>query len=232
MAQRTTRRELLKMAPLGAAGLLLFDRPRNWLLDRGVALSDGASGLLFRSSHPARTFSDHEVTPLEKYPLNSYLVDDPEIDLTTWKVDVSGLIQKPGQYTLDQIRALPKVVQNTQHVCVEGWTVIGNYGGVRVSDLLSAVGADRTARFLEVQCADDYYESFDMESLRHPQSLFCYDMYGQPLTREHGAPLRLIMPTKIGYKMAKYIVAMRVTNVLTARTGFWEDQGYSWHGGL
>src|SRR5690242_15633240 len=129
---RQSRRELLKMAPLAAAGVLLFDRSREWLLGRGVALSDAASARLFRSTHLAKTFSDREVTPLDKYPLNSYLVDDPEVDLAAWKLDVSGLVQKPAQYTLDQIRTLPKVVQNTQHVCVEGWAVIGNYGGVRV----------------------------------------------------------------------------------------------------
>jgi len=71
-----------------------------------------------------------------------------------------------------------------------------------------------------------------MASARHPQTLLCYEMYGQPLMREHGAPLRLQMPTKLGYKQAKYLMTLRVTNVLSARTGYWEDQGYSWHAGL
>jgi DMSO/TMAO reductase YedYZ molybdopterin-dependent catalytic subunit len=123
-------------------------------------------------------------------------------------------------------------VQNTRHICIEGWDVIGSFAGTRVDDFLTQVGADPSARFLEVECADDYYESIDMASARHPQSLLCYEMYGQPLSREHGAPLRLVMPTKLGYKQAKYIVAMRVTRVLSARRGYWEDQGYSWHGGI
>lgn len=227
-----TRRELLKMTPLAAAGLLLSEGARSWITGNGVALSDAASGLLFRTGHLAPTFGDHQVTPLERFPLNSYLVDDPEVDLATWRLEVSGLVSKAGAYTLDAIRALPKVMQNTQHVCVEGWKVIGNFGGVRASDFLTLVGADPTARFLEVKCADDYYESLDMDSIRHPQSLLCYEMYGQPLAREHGAPLRLIMPTKLGYKQAKYIVSLRVSNVLPARLGFWEEQGYPWHGGL
>jgi DMSO/TMAO reductase YedYZ molybdopterin-dependent catalytic subunit len=227
-----TRRELLKMTPLAAAGVLFSERARTWIVGKGLDLSDNASGALFRTQHLAPTFSDRQITPLERYPLNSYLVDDPGVDLEKWRLEVSGLVSKAGEYTLDAIRALPKVVQNTQHVCVEGWRVIGNYGGVRVSDLLTLVGAEPTARFLEVQCADDYYESIDMASIRHPQSLLCYEMYGQPLPREHGAPLRLIMPTKLGYKQAKYIVGLRVSNVLPARVGFWEDQGYSWHGGL
>jgi len=95
------------------------------------------------------------------------------------------------------------------------------------------VGANSGARFLEVECADDYYESIDMASALHPQSLLCYEMYGQPLDRKHGAPLRLQMPTKLGYKQAKYLDTLRVTNVLKpGKTGYWEDQGYSWFGGL
>ncbi len=71
-----------------------------------------------------------------------------------------------------------------------------------------------------------------MASARHPQSLLCYEMYGQALSRGHGAPLRLVMPTKLGYKQAKYVVALNVTSVLSSRRGYWEDQGYPWHGGL
>ena len=102
-----------------------------------------------------------------------------------------------------------------------------------MADFLQLVGADPHARFVEVECADDYYESLDMASLLQPQSLMCYEMYGKPLDRGHGAPLRLQMPTKLGYKQAKYLTTFRVTDVLKSdRHGYWEDQGYSWHGGL
>jgi DMSO/TMAO reductase YedYZ molybdopterin-dependent catalytic subunit len=93
------------------------------------------------------------------------------------------------------------------------------------------ISADITARFVYVECADDYYESLDMATALHPQTLLCYEMYDQPLTREHGAPLRLQIPTKIGYKQAKYLTDLKVTNVLT-RVGYWEDQGYSSFYGL
>lgn len=149
-----------------------------------------------------------------------------------WRLEVTGLVRDPGEYTLDAVRELPKTEQNTRHICVEGWDVIGNFAGARLDEFLSRVGADESARYLEVECADDYYESIDMASARHAQSLLCYEMYGQPLSREHGAPLRLVMPTKLGYKQAKYIVALRVTNVLSGRRGYWEDQGYGWHGGI
>jgi DMSO/TMAO reductase YedYZ molybdopterin-dependent catalytic subunit len=229
---KTNRRELLKMLPLAGTAVLLHPGARQRVIDSGLALSDLAAGAAFRRTHLAPTYADRDVTPLARYPLNSYLVDDPDVDLERWQLEVSGLVQRPGNYSLEAIKRLPKVSQNTKHVCVEGWDVIGNYGGARVSDVLALVGADPAARFIELACYDDYYESIDLASALHPQSLFCYEMYGQPLTREHGAPLRLVMPTKLGYKQAKYVVALKVTNVLTARRGYWEDQGYGWHGGL
>ena len=94
--------------------------------------------------------------------------------------------------------------------------MIGNFGGTRASDFLPLIGADTSARFLEVECVDGYYESIDMETALHPQTLLCYEMYGKPLDRGHGAPLQLQMPTKIGYKQAKYLDLVRVTNVLEA----------------
>src|SRR5262245_27344633 len=106
-----TRRELLKMAPLAAAGLLLHDGARRQVIGRVLDLSDRASELLFRRTHLAPTFADREVTPLDRFPLNSYLVDDPEVDLDAWRLEVSGLVRKPGEYSLDEIRALPKIVQ-------------------------------------------------------------------------------------------------------------------------
>ena len=93
------------------------------------------------------------------------------------------------------------------------------------------IGADLNARFIALQCADDYYESLDMATALHPQTLLGYEMYGQPLTREHGAPLRLTIPTKVGYKQAKYLTDLKVTSVLT-KVGYWEDQGYSEFYGL
>ena len=167
------------------------------------------------------------MTPFDRFPLNSYLVHDPEIDLDDWRLEISGLVSKPGEYTLRDLRGLPRTRQNTRHVCVEGWDVIGSFGGIRLADVLTLVGADLKARFLEITCADDYYESLDMATARHPQSLLCDEMHGRPLTREHGAPLRLVLPTTLGYKQAKYIVGLRVTKVLGAKRGYWVDQGDS-----
>ena len=186
---------------------------------------------MFRTGHLAPTFSDSELTPFEKFPINDYDVDDPGVILDKWTLTVGGAVRKPGEYKLDQIQSLPMFRQNTRHVCVEGWDVIGRFGGTRLSDFLSLIGADLTARYITVACADDYYESLDMETALHPQTLLCYEMYERPLTREHGAPLRLNIPTKVGYKQAKYLTDLKVTNVLD-KVGYWEDQGYSSFYGL
>jgi DMSO/TMAO reductase YedYZ molybdopterin-dependent catalytic subunit len=225
------RRELLKLTPVIALGAFAIPPLQAPLLKAGLGFSDWASGVMFRRHHLAPTFADADVAPFEKFPINDYDVDDPEVDLPNWKLAVSGAVKKPGEYGLTDIQSLAKYTQNTRHVCVEGWDVIGNFAGARLSDFLKAIGADTTSRFVTVECADQYYESLDMATALHPQTLLCYEMYGKPLTREHGAPLRLAIPTKVGYKQAKYLTSMKVTNVLE-KVGYWEDQGYSHFYGL
>jgi DMSO/TMAO reductase YedYZ molybdopterin-dependent catalytic subunit len=229
---RISRRKLLQLAPLALGPALLVPRVQQRFIREGLAFSDWASGKFFSRCRRAETFSNSEVVPFEKFPYNFSSTPDPGIDFEKWSLTVEGLVRRPGNYTLEQIQALPKINQNTRHICIEGWDVIGNFGGCRISEFLDFVGADANARFLEAECADDYYESIDMDSARHPQSLLCYEMYGNPLDRGHGAPLRLQMPVKLGYKQAKYLTALRVTNVLHKEKGYWEDQGYSWFGGV
>ena len=228
---RLSRRELLKVAPVLVFGAFAVPGLQESLLKKGLGFSDWVSRQMFRRGHLAPTFDDSELTPFGKFPINDYDVDDPGVVLDSWTLAVSGAVQKPGPYTLPQIQALPRVRQNTRHVCVEGWDVIGRFGGARLSDFLSMIGADTSARFVTVSCADDYYESLDMATALHPQTLLCYEMYDQPLAREHGAPLRLNIPTKVGYKQAKYLTDLKVTNVLD-KIGYWEDQGYSEFYGL
>ena len=229
--RKIRRRELLKLTPVLALGAFAIPKLQEPLLKTGLGFSDWVSSKLFRTGHLATIFSDAELAPLEKFPINGYDVADPGVDFDRWSLTVTGAVQKPGDYKLEQIQALQKYRQNTRHVCVEGWDVIGRFGGARLSDFLKLIGADTTARYLAVECADDYYETLDMETALHPQTLLCYEMYDQPLTREHGAPLRLSIPTKVGYKQAKYLTDLKVTNVIE-RVGYWEDQGYSYFYGL
>jgi DMSO/TMAO reductase YedYZ molybdopterin-dependent catalytic subunit len=225
------RRELLKLTPVVALGAFAIPKLQAPLLKAGLGFSDWVSAAIFRRSHLAPTFSDAELTPFDKFPINDYDVDDPGVDLDRWALTVSGAVQKAGDYKLAPIQSLPKITQNTRHVCVEGWDVVGNFSGARLSDFLRLIGADTSARFITVKCADDYYESLDMATALHPQTLLCYEMYGRPLTGQHGAPLRLTIPTKIGYKQAKWLTEMSVTNLLQ-QVGYWEDQGYSEFYGL
>jgi DMSO/TMAO reductase YedYZ molybdopterin-dependent catalytic subunit len=225
------RRELLKISPLLLVGGLGFPRLRDPLLRAGVAFTDWASAKWSRPNHLAPTYASSELTPVDRFYVNTYDVDDPQVDLEKWALKVSGDVTRPGNYTLAEIQGFPKLTQNTRHICVEGWDVIGRFGGTRISDFLQHVGANPKAKFLYVECADDYYESLDMASVLHPQSLLCYEMYDRPLTREHGAPLRLSIPTKIGYKQAKYLTSLRVMDVVP-KAGYWEDQGYPTYYGL
>ncbi len=229
--RQVSRRELLKLTPALAVGAFAIPSLQQGLLKKGLHVSDWIAARLFRPGHLATTFAEADVAPFEKFPINGYDVDDPGVDFATWSLTVSGAVKKPGEYKLVQVQSLPRIRQNTRHICVEGWDVIGRFGGARLSDFLNMVGADPTARFITVNCADDYYESLDMATALHPQTLLCYEMYDQPLTREHGAPLRLQIPTKIGYKQAKYLTDLKVTHVLE-KVGYWEDQGYSWFYGL
>ena len=228
---QVSRRELFKVLPVIALGAFAIPGVGDSLLKKGLAFSDWASARLFRRGHLAPTFADTELTPPEKFPINGYDVDDPGVIFENWTLTVSGAVRKPGDYKLEQIQALPRIRQNTRHVCVEGWDVIGRFGGARLSDFLGMIGADTSARFIAVTCADDYYETLDMATALHPQTLLCYEMYDQPLTRQHGAPLRLNVPTKVGYKQAKYLTVLKVTNVVE-KIGYWEDQGYSSFYGL
>ena len=228
---KLNRRELLKLTPVIALGAFAISKLQKPLLEAGLGFSDWASGELFRRHHLATTFPDSHLTPFSRFPINDYDVDDPDVDLVAWTLAVGGAVQKPGNYSLAQIQSLPKHRQNTRHVCVEGWDVIGRFGGVRLADFLTMIGADTTAKFITVDCADDYYESLDMATALHPQTLLCFEMYDEPLTREHGAPVRLQIPTKIGYKQAKYLTSLNVSHVLE-KVGYWEDQGYSHFYGL
>jgi DMSO/TMAO reductase YedYZ molybdopterin-dependent catalytic subunit len=227
-----SRRELLKLSPLLLLGGFAVPAWRERLLAGGMEWSDAASARLFRGEHLARSHDAADVVPFETFPYNYYDILEPEIDFANWTLSVGGAVTRPGSYTLDQIRGLPKQTHNTRHVCVEGWDVIGRFGGARLSDFLALVGADPRAPFITVSCADNYYESLDIETALQPQSLLCYEMYDRPLDRGHGAPLRLNLPTKLGYKQAKYLLSLQVTHVLPDRRSYWGDEGYSWYGGI
>ncbi len=161
--KRITRRELLKLTPVLALGAFAIPALQKPLLKAGLGFSDWVSAKTVSYRSPGPYFcrlGTHSVSL--NSPLTATTSTTPAVDFDKWNLTVSGAVQKPGDYTLAQIQTLPKFNQNTRHVCVEGWDVIGNFGGVRLSDFLKMIGADTTARFVYVECADDYYESLDM----------------------------------------------------------------------
>jgi len=128
-AKQIRRREILKLSPVVLLGAFAIPTVQDSLLKAGLGFHDWVSAKLFRRGHLAPTFSDAEVVPFEKFPINGYDVADPGVDLDAWTLKVTGDVRKPGEYTLAQIQALPRQRQNTKHICVEGWDVIGRFGG-------------------------------------------------------------------------------------------------------
>ncbi len=227
-----SRRRLLQFSPvLLLAGCDMTPEGKTESFLRSVQrFNDWIQAKVFSPTTLATEYTDAEVTPEEGFRVNGKDADDPDIDLENWRLSVEGLVSKPGTYTLDQIKGLTKRVMNTRHCCVEGWSMIPRWAGTPLRDFLRTVGADPDARYLAVECGDDYYTSYDMPSALHSQTLLCYEAYGKPLSISHGAPVRIVMPTKLGYKSAKWINKITVTNQKPG--GYWEDQGYDWFAGV
>lgn len=192
-------------------------------------MNDRVQGWLFDPNKLAPTYPDSMIT--RPFPFNAYYGEDEveEVDGDAWRLELSGLIADKKSWTLPQLRALPQETQVTRHICVEGWSAIGKWGGVPFSHFLKRVGADTTAKYIGFQCADDYFTSIDMATALHPQTIMALTYDGEELPPKYGYPMKLRMPTKLGYKNPKHIQAIFVTN--TYPGGYWENQGYNWFGG-
>ncbi|WP_426054430.1 molybdopterin-dependent oxidoreductase [Janthinobacterium sp. PSPC2-1] len=192
-------------------------------------MNDRVQGWLFDPNKLAPTYPDSMIT--RPFPFNAYYGEDEveEVDGDAWRLELSGLIADKKPWSLPQLRALPQETQVTRHICVEGWSAIGKWGGVPFSHFLKRVGADTTAKYIGFQCADDYFTSIDMATALHPQTIMALTYDGQQLPPKYGYPMKLRMPTKLGYKNPKHIQAIFVTNAYPG--GYWENQGYNWFGG-
>ncbi len=150
----------------------------------------------------------------------------PTFDETTWRLDVGGLVERPLSLTYRQLRALPRVSQVSTFHCVTGWTVHNvHWGGVRIHDLLAAAKPRAGAQALRfVSLEKPYVDYLTLEQASLADVLLAYEMDGKPLPREHGAPLRLVIPDMYGYKNVKWLD--RIELVPQAGSGYWEDLGY------
>jgi DMSO/TMAO reductase YedYZ molybdopterin-dependent catalytic subunit len=208
---------------------LSTDRGVNTMLRKISVFNDAVQGLLFDPNKMAPAYPESMIA--RPFPFNAfYDVDDvPEVHAGTYRLQVGGLVKGKRIWTLDELHALPQQDQITRHICIEGWSAIGRWGGVRFAEFLKRVGADTTARFVSLHCADNYWTSIDMPTALHAQTLLTLTYDGQVLPPKYGFPMKLRMPTKLGYKNPKHIIAVTVTNEYPG--GYWENQGYNWFGG-
>lgn len=191
--------------------------------------NDRVQGWLFDPKRLAPTYPESMIT--RPFPFNAYYGEHkiPQVDGDRFRLDVTGRVADKHAWTLAELQALPQTDQVTRHICVEGWSAIGKWGGVTFSHFLARIGADTSAKYVGFKCADDYFTSIDMPTALHPQTLLALTYDGQRLPPRYGFPMKLRMPTKLGYKNPKHIQAIFVTN--TYPGGYWENQGYNWFGG-
>jgi len=212
-------------------------------------------GLLY-PNRLAREYSPSDISPVFK-PNGTYNPGTDEYNahaasnFVRWRLKVDGLVSNPLSLSVADIMRLPRRTQITKHDCVEGWTAIGMWTGVQLGLILKAAAMKPNARYAVFHCADNltgepakggaqspgqYYESVDLRDAFHPQTLIAYALNGKRLDVPHGAPLRLRVERQLGYKQAKYVQRIEITdsfaNIAGGTGGYWEDRGYEWYAGI
>ena len=258
MRRGPDRRTFLKQAGASAGALALGGCDRvsesptaREILDSAEHVTQAAQRLLLGKAALAREYTQADLSPAFRAN-GSTFVDDfdyqamAEKEFVDWRLQVAGLVDKPLELSLADLRAMPSRTQITRHDCVEGWSCIGKWKGVPLAKVLDAAGAQGKARYVVFRCADtleetldgtgQYYESIGFEDAYHPQTILAYEMNDQALPIPHGAPLRLRVERQLGYKMAKYIMRIELVDdfagIGRGRGGFWEDRGYEWYAGI
>lgn len=229
-----SRRDFLRLAGMTGAGWVMGTSVLT-LLEGGVGklfmpLNDKLDEVLFQ---PQKSVPEFPISAIEPDALivNTYGFT-PVIDPKEFRLTIDGAVQQPLSLSLQEIYQLPLTSMVIRHVCVEGWAAIVQWGGVQLRDLLQLAQPQPEARYAYFQSADRYYESWDLASVMHPQTLLAYRKNGEPLPVANGAPLRLASPIKLGYKQSKWVTGITLTSQLEPRRGFWEDQGYEWFAGI
>ena len=148
-----------------------------------------------------------------------------------WKLELGGVVGRPMKLTLQNLLDMPRVHHRVNHYCVEGWTAVEQWTGVRLSDLARLAEVRPEARYVDFESFDDgYHESWDIESAMHPQTVVAYGLDGHMLGPAHGAPARVYSPVKLGYKNTKYLT--RILFLPNRTGGYWSDRGYEWYAGV
>ena len=234
------------LSACGQAGTSLAEQARRM----GEGLTRRAQRLLIPRDALAPTYSRAEISP--DFRANGS-IDPAAADYVALKANgfadyrlvIDGLVERPLSLSLTELRSRPAQTQITKHDCVEGWTSIGEWTGVRLETLLEEAGLMPEAKYIVFHCFDAldqrengerYYESIDLIDARHPQTILAWAMNGETLPVPHGAPLRLRVERQIGYKHAKYIKRIEAVasfaHIGDGKGGYWEDRGYEWFAGI
>jgi DMSO/TMAO reductase YedYZ molybdopterin-dependent catalytic subunit len=254
--QRRERRGMLRAGLAMAAGGALAgcdaisrDDTAVEVLRSAEHLTNGVHRLLGRRAM-AQEFSAAEIQPV--FRANGTLMPPGEDyaemvanGFADWRLEVDGLVDKPLEFTLAELREMPSRTQITRHDCVEGWSCIGQWKGVRLSHVLKLAQVQPKAKYVVFHCLDQmeegdddtlYYESVDLDDAFHEQTILAYELNGKPLPVANGAPLRARIERQLGYKQPKYLQRIELVESFSAmrggRGGYWEDLGYNWYGGI
>jgi DMSO/TMAO reductase YedYZ molybdopterin-dependent catalytic subunit len=192
--------------------------------------NDRAQAWLFNPNRLAPTYPESAIT--RPFRFNAYypVEDVPEVDKADYALEVGGLVENKKTWSLDELYALPQETQITRLICVEGWSEIGKWTGVRLSEFLQRVGADLSAKYVWFRCAEGYHSSIDMATALHPQTQLTLRFDGEILPPKYGFPMRVRIPTKLGFKNPKHVMEIAVIN--NWNPGYWEEQGYNWFSGI
>jgi DMSO/TMAO reductase YedYZ molybdopterin-dependent catalytic subunit len=256
-----SRRKFLTASTVGAglltAGCDAFDflsdgdDPVRNILESANDLTYRVQRLLAGRDALAQEFSESDIRQPQR-PNGVTAPDDPTYksllssDFVDWRLEVAGLVERPLSLSRENLIAMPSRTQITRHDCVEGWSCIAKWTGVRLALVLDEAKVKPEARYVVFHCLDSierglsgdvkYYGSIDLIDARHPQTILAYGLNGKPLPVENGAPLRVRVERQLGYKMPKYIRRIELVDSFTAlglgKGGYWEDRGYDWYGGI
>ena len=228
------RRQFIQLSGLSSLGLLLngcgsslFEEIAGKTFE---PLNQSLETLLLNPQKPVPEFPASAIEP------NALLINTfdftPQIDPTAFRLIIDGEVNNPLSLSLKDIQQMPLTSMTIRHICVEGWAAVVQWGGVRLRDLVSLAQPKANAGYVYFKSADGYYESWDIASALHPQTLMAYQKNNQPLSIDNGAPLRLASPIKLGYKQSKWVTRITLLSHLLPSKGYWEDRGYEWFAGL
>ena len=209
--------------PKAAQKLLRFAERQNEKVERG---------LIFRhtSMDPPRRGARLAGDAFPSYYISKELPIWDESVRGAWKLEVTGAVKRPLSLSLADLQKMKRTTQRVNHYCVEGWTAVAVWSGVRMSDIARVAEPLPDAQYVDFESFDNgYHESWDIDSALHRQTLIVYGMDGHFLGANHGAPARLHSPIKLGYKNTKYLTRIVFTPHKTG--GYWSDKGYEWYAG-